>query len=457
MSALYSAVLFLGLLLALAAVDNLFGADIKPETYFRLWIIIAGLFNTWVFLAGVPKDLDALNQSGEYPNGLKVFTQFILLPLVGLYFAILIAYEAKIIVTWNWPKGWVSELVLWYSVIGILSLLLLHPLRDRIESRWIQAISKWYYLALVPLVAMLFLAIMRRISDYGVTEMRYFVFAMAVGLTIVMVYMIISKRKDVRLIPIVICLIAFFSAYGPWSAFAVSRSDQQDRLEALMVKNGILIDGIIKKADVAPTLDDRREMSNVVNYLNELHGIDAFTRWVPDSTRAILDTLPIYVSSERITHDLGFVYVYRAHDGMEGEYFNLHIEVPRPIDISGYHMMLTFENIEEGSHTSYFQPGDDPCKLHELSFDSASTTLTLRMRGVCPDTGLVSTVPLEQLIRTRLENPTDTSLSPQDLTFPAATGDLSLKVIVSGVEGRLIRDSLVVNSVSGFVLSRQIQ
>ena len=102
---LYSNVLFLGLAIALASADHLFGFDVEENNYLYLFAIIAGVFNTWVFLAGVPKDLNTLNQTTDYPKGLKLFTQYILLPLVSLYFVILIAYELKITIEWNWPRG----------------------------------------------------------------------------------------------------------------------------------------------------------------------------------------------------------------------------------------------------------------------------------------------------------------------------------------------------------------
>ena len=451
-SALYSAVLFLGLVLALAAVDHLFGAEIKDTTYVRLWFIIAGLFNTWVFLAGVPKDLDALNRSSEYPNGLKVFTQFILLPLVGLYFVILIAYEAKIIVTWNWPKGWVSELVLWYAVIGILSLLLLHPLRDRIESRWIQAISKWYYLALVPLVAMLFLAIMRRINDYGVTELRYFVFAMAVGLAIVVIYMIVSKRKDVRLIPIVICLIAFFSAFGPWSAFAVSRTCQQDRLEALMVKNSILVVGAIQKPAVEPSVEDRREMSSAVVYLNELHGMDAFSAWLPDSTLQVLDTLPQYGRDEQITEKLGFGYVSPAATIDRGGFRPLRISDQQSIDIRGYNLMFPFDDLSASDSVRIFFYEQDTCRLE---FDTTYGRLTLQFRGVSYDTGAVAVISLRDRLSALVEKRKTEELSPQDLSFNAVGADTSVTVVLRSMW--IVGDSLEIRSLNGYLLLRRPQ
>jgi hypothetical protein len=56
-AALYSGVLYLGLAVALLAVDKLLGVHVPGEGYARLWIVIAFVFNTWFFVGGVPGDL----------------------------------------------------------------------------------------------------------------------------------------------------------------------------------------------------------------------------------------------------------------------------------------------------------------------------------------------------------------------------------------------------------------
>ncbi len=56
----FSGVLFVGIAIALGALDRLFGVDIEGETYFRIWLIVALVVNTWIFLATVPEDLPAL-------------------------------------------------------------------------------------------------------------------------------------------------------------------------------------------------------------------------------------------------------------------------------------------------------------------------------------------------------------------------------------------------------------
>ena len=128
---LYTVVLWTGLAIALAALDNLFGIDVPGKRYGELWVFINGVFTTWFFLEGVPEDLASLDSVAAYPKGLKIFSQYILLPLVLVYLFILYAYLVKILLAWDWPQGWVSKLILGFIGTGLASILLLHPIRER--------------------------------------------------------------------------------------------------------------------------------------------------------------------------------------------------------------------------------------------------------------------------------------------------------------------------------------
>src|SRR5258705_4256068 len=152
-SVLYSAVLFAGLALALVAIDKLFAVHIDDKYFFDLWIIIAGIFNTWFFLSGIPENLPALEDETSYPKGLKIFTVYVLLPLVCVYLVILYAYAAKILITAQWPVGWVGYLVIAFSIFGILSFLLIYPLRSDESQKWVSTYSRLFYFLLLPLIA----------------------------------------------------------------------------------------------------------------------------------------------------------------------------------------------------------------------------------------------------------------------------------------------------------------
>src|SRR5690606_30297990 len=91
-SLFYSAILFIGISLALLALHLLFDIDFDEKIYLQIFIMVIGLFNTWFFLAGVPEDIDQMEEINRFPKPLKVFAQYILLPLLALYLLILYGY-----------------------------------------------------------------------------------------------------------------------------------------------------------------------------------------------------------------------------------------------------------------------------------------------------------------------------------------------------------------------------
>jgi hypothetical protein len=441
-AALYSAVLYIGLSIALAAADHLFGMDVPWERYAELWVLIAGIFNTWLFLAGVPADLHGLNADESYPKGLKVFAQFVLLPLVGLYFVILIAYEAKIVIEWNWPKGWVSQLVLWYSVVGILSLLLLYPLRNLAESRWVRTFTNWYFRLLVPLVVMLFFALSERISDYGITENRYLAYAMAVGLAVVTLYFIFSKAKDIRVIPTVLCLLALLSSFGPWGAFAESQASQQGRLEALLVKNGLWVDGSLAAAAEQIAFEDRREMSSIIAYLNEWHGLESIEEYLSEAKLAELDSAAVYNRPEKIALALGFEHVSRwATDGTP-QWFELRLDPTIPIGVADYDFMIDTDDLwAQDSTRSYLVDRDSVTLTRQ--FRPPLVTLTLSARDQYPsDSVSIDLTPrLHELLFADISG----ALEPDQLSFDFTGNRMWGRLICRQLAGTSTADSLTIN------------
>lgn len=287
LSGLYSGVLFIGLALAITAIRFLFDVDIKDTTYANLWFFLAGIFNTWFFLAGMPENIGDLENETNYPKGLKIFTQFVLLPLVTVYLLILYAYTFKRIIMWSWPIGWVSYLVIGFSVFGILSILLVYPVREKEENKWIKIFSKWFYVAIYPLVILLCLAIYKRVAEYGITENRYFVLLIAAWLSAMSTYFLINKGKNIKIIPISLFFIAFLSSFGPWGAFSVSEKSQINRLEKILTEENILVDGKIKTSKDTIKGKNAENVESIIKYLGDIHGYDGIQKWFTTNINAL--------------------------------------------------------------------------------------------------------------------------------------------------------------------------
>jgi hypothetical protein len=318
-SGLYSAVLFVGLAIALAGIDNLLGVNVEEDAYVRLWVLIAFVFNTWFFLAGMRTVLADAELPAEYPIGLKVFSQYVLIPLVTVYLAILTLYLGRILLTQTWPSGWIGYLVSSVAVAGILSLLLVYPISDRTENLWVATYARWYYLALVPSIVMLLLAIWKRIDQYGITEKRYFLAVLALWLAGIAIFYVVSRSRNILVIPLTLCIVAVATFGGPWSAYAVSEASQVRRLTRILDSNGMLEDGRARPAGGEIAFEDRREVSAILRYLIETHGTGAIEPLF--GSLAVIDTIGEGTRASRrheaeprartIAEHLGFAYVGR--------------------------------------------------------------------------------------------------------------------------------------------------
>lgn len=241
---LYSGVLYVGIAVAIFAVDTLFELKVDGKIYGQIFVFLATVFNTWFFVSKIPTDFTILQNTYEYPKGLKIFTQFILLPLLLTYLVILYTYEFKIIILWDWPKGIVSYLVIAVATIGIFTFLLIYPYGNISENKWIKRFTKSYYLTLIPLVAMLYIAIIFRINDYGITINRYLLFLLGIWLLVVIIYFLIGKT-NIKFIPISLAIMLVISSFGPWGMFSVSENSQLSRLDKILNKNGLIENGKI--------------------------------------------------------------------------------------------------------------------------------------------------------------------------------------------------------------------
>jgi hypothetical protein len=289
--ALYSAVLYLGIAAAIGSMNLLFNFDFEWDTFLILWIWIVGLFQTFFFLAGVPANFQELQAEHSYPKGLKVFTQYVLIPLASFYLFILLAYELKILLEWNMPKGLVSSLILGYAVFGILSFLLVYPIQDQAENRWIRNFTRSFYFMLIPLLLLLYLAIIARISNYGVTEERYFLIVLALWLTFITCYFLFSIQKNIMLIPLSLCIVSLLAVYGPQSAFSVAKNSQLDQLTGILERNRLLKD--MKIQPVTRTLDsaDRVRVPNIIRYLSVNHGLESLQPVVTENLEVVSDSI----------------------------------------------------------------------------------------------------------------------------------------------------------------------
>ncbi len=293
-AAVYSAILFVGVVLAIAAVNALFELNWSGKEYSYWFAIASGMFQTTIFLYYFPKKtVFADEEEVEYPDLLRNLCQYVFVPIVGLYFLILYAYSAKILLTWALPRGWVSSLVLGFSVAGIFTYLINYRLAGQPGvSRWVLLYQHFFWWVMAPMVILLFVAISRRILDYGVTPERFFVAHAGVWLLVMCIYFMVSKAKDIRLIPLSLALFIAPTLAGPMSAFSISQRSQIGVLKSIFEKNEAFTHGHLKRDLSYLPEEDKERVRSIVSFLQRQNALYKLSDWLTEPLDSIATDYP---------------------------------------------------------------------------------------------------------------------------------------------------------------------
>lgn len=280
LTAIFTLVLIIGINLAIFAVNELFRLKLNDKIYIEILSFFAIFGSSFIFLLFNEEGLSYLERDDNYPQILKFFTQFILIPLLIIYCVILYFYMGDILLKRELPRGWVSYLILAYSIVGIFSILLVFPLKSLLVKTWVKGFSKIFYYTLLPLLVLLFIAIFTRILEYGYTENRYLVLILAVWLSCMVLYFIFYKKASIKMIPISLFLFGLFALIFPFlNAFSVAKTSQKNELEKILAQEKLLENGKINFAkpikdsiatqvsDKFVFLSERRELEYLMNFL----------------------------------------------------------------------------------------------------------------------------------------------------------------------------------------------
>ncbi|MCD6025042.1 MAG: hypothetical protein K0Q91_1958 [Fibrobacteria bacterium] len=391
-----SAVLFLGLVLAVSA-RTLFGWPENDDSVFgALWFWVAGLFSTGYLVGQIPRwwrdDLP------PYPAFVRVLARFILRPLSWVYLIILYAYAARILWLREWPQGTVSTLILAFALLGLLLQLLSEEKPE--HASWFSLQGRPFYAVLAPLVVLLFAAIWRRYSEYGLTEARALVWLSAFWLSGIVLYFLLKPRPRQEAIPLTLAIVTFLASVGPWSIFELSLDSQQARLERALEKTGYLRNG--KLVPPSPVYRKKfpgtleAEVSGLLLYFENRDALERLRPWFAtagDSCKACWVLAGPVPGAEAIVEQLGMGWSPHGlsersgNPSQEGDVFALKDE-GSVLEVGGYDRIIPVIFVSQsGPVSARWERG--PFRL----------LLTDAVMRIYDETGLAGEADLNPLLR----------------------------------------------------------
>lgn len=445
-SALFSGVLYLGLVLALAAIQALFDIEIKPMRYGQLFIFCLGIVNTWTYLSDFPKDM--LQQTTiNYNKALEVFVKYILIPLVILYLMILYAYTIKIVLEWSLPKGWVSYLVTALAFLGFIIQVMVSPIQKTMKSWVINKFYPWFYILLLPLLVLLFTAIFRRIADYGITENRYFVLIIAFWTLGMVLFLLFSKNKQLKVLPITLCVLTLLSSFGFWGAFRVSKNSQvrqfQKVFQEVNVNNGIasneqyerlrsIIDYLADGKSL-PMLDEIVQLSAHEICKDTTEG--SRRTYSYNAAQILLDSLGIYIDENELVKSLN------------GEHYNYSPwNVETNANITGFDY---FSTLNFNDHDNY----EKKIGEYNVYYSQNKKMLSFFTQN---DSSLILEVPLRKRLLFLTKYGQNLNSAPKnEMKLESINDSIILKLIFSDLDYYIRNDTIELNQARTFLFIKQ--
>lgn len=327
---IYTSFLQGGLSLAIYAVDVLFNVKIEHEVYGNLaiscYLIVAPVY----FLMNIPSKDKIYNEVFDYGKFLKILGLYVFLPILGVYIAILYFYLLKIIISWELPNGWVTTLVSVLALGGILAKYLLFPLS---ENKIVQILNRYFALILLPLILLMSVGLVRRISDYGLSINRLYVLIFNLWLYGVSIYLFFTQSKHLRWLVISFAFILLFASVGPWSVFAITKRIVEKDLTTLLTENKLLVNGKLvenKNSEIVISDSVSKVISDKIYYYVSNFDLQNWKLYFNDHRKLS--------GAHQITESLG-IDNYDLHHN--SKYITVNLSDKKTYNIEGYISMIT--------------------------------------------------------------------------------------------------------------------
>lgn len=426
---LFASVLFAGLSLAIYSLEVLFKIDISNKVYQNLSVLCYVLFAPVYFLSNVPEKAHMYRQDSTFDKFFKILGLYIFLPILVLYTLILYIYLLQIIIKWELPNGWVSTLVSILGLGGFLCMFILYPLRLPNENKFVNILSKYFPIVLMPLLVLMSIGIFRRLGDYGLTINRCLVLVLNLWFYGITVYLFITKAKHLKWVVISFATVALIISVGPWSVFNVTKHTMKSEIgqllaDAKLLKNGVIIDN--SKFTIAVDSTTSKRLSEDVKYAFENFG---YTCFQPYFKRSIKDW-----SARDIIALLGIKDIKNA-----AEFFYGSIDNPtQSYAVGGYKTFIELHKYNGGKSVLFTS--------EDIKINIQNQLLQVRRTGIKDPILSISFVDkFKMLHQARGETRT---FSLKDMTIEGE----SYKIVILSIDGNYIRnDSVEVNNMNAYL------
>lgn len=423
---LFAGVIFGGLSLIFAAIDNLQILRIDPNTYayaaIWVWIVVAPiiLMSLLMTFHTDEKSVERDKKMSSCPSFFRILLLYVIIPLLIIYTIVLLIYLVKTLMTVT-GQELLRPLIMSYSIAVIIVCYLTSEIENRLSSFFRLVFPKIMATIAIYQVVVSVLDIKTKGVDFG----EYFIILISVyAITIGVLISIFPVKKDVIHI-LVLCGFIVFSLLPFVNYFNVSVSSQKSVMLNVLDRNDMISNGeIISNSSISTK--DRALITSAYHFLESQGEIDNIngikTKLDFDNFSSIFGFSPEY------GYDTPGYFV-------EPSKFSIDEMTVIPIDGSDYLVPANYLEVETVKTPNL--------TLAEFTQDGTKYSLTLRSgEGFCDfvisdsSSVVVLTAPFLGFVNDLrgIEDPGKGSELPlEQMTYKYTEGDISITVYIKTI------------------------
>lgn len=204
-----------------------------------------------------------------YNNVLKILLLHLIFPLLVVFTVILYVYYSIAIINMKWPDNTIY-LIMLLIVIMTFVVYLLRPLYRK--NKLVYTYSFILPKVAIPLMGVMFFSLYLRISNYGITELRYYAVLLGFIILGIFIYWGFSSKKNNSLVLIIVALVLLITTFTPISAYELSINSQNKIMKDILEKNDILIEGNIEYKELEK--EDYNNGKSIYKYFKDREILD---------------------------------------------------------------------------------------------------------------------------------------------------------------------------------------
>ena len=248
-TSIYYGVFCLGTITIFIIFEVLIFSSNGYEVYFNLLFLITGIFY-------IPLLINCLVDLEERISGfLKGLITFVLFPIAIISTALIYVYFAKLIILKTLLEDGIFYVIAWLFVSSFPVLILTNTINEKEESL---KLNKIYCIAYIPFIFIEIYSMSVRVSEYGLTNPRYFAYVFVLMQAIIIGLLLYKNGEKLNYALIAMIVITVVCGVGPLGFINVGIKSQERRLAKAL-------EGVTSLSELNE--DEEENVRNIIRYL----------------------------------------------------------------------------------------------------------------------------------------------------------------------------------------------